>query len=73
MLEELINYVKKVKGYKCVFMESGLFVCDFYIVEGDYMYDLGIEVVEKLLEEDEKLIVIFVGMDEMVLGVIYGV
>ncbi|WVE36460.1 substrate-binding domain-containing protein, partial [Priestia megaterium] len=71
-LEEPINHGKKVKGYKRALTESGLPVRDSYIVEGDYTYDSGIEAVEKLLEEDEKPTAIFVGTDEMALGVIHG-
>ncbi|CAK8580582.1 catabolite control protein A [Priestia megaterium] len=71
-LEEPINHAKKVKGYKRALTESGLPVRDSYIVEGDYTYDSGIEGVEKLLEEDEKPTAIFVGTDEMALGVIHG-
>ena len=42
------------------------------IVEGDYTYDSGIEAFEKLLEVEDKPTAIFVGADEMALGVVHG-
>ncbi|HEX6923492.1 MAG TPA: substrate-binding domain-containing protein, partial [Bacillales bacterium] len=45
---------------------------DRYVAIGDYTYDSGIEAMQSFLEAEEKPTAIFVGSDEMALGVIHG-
>ena len=42
------------------------------VAEGDYTYDSGIEAFEKYLNQKIKPTAIFVGSDEMALGVVHG-
>ncbi|MDE3839934.1 catabolite control protein A [Bacillus methanolicus] len=71
-LHEPINKEKKLAGYKRALENSGIPYREEFIIEGDYTYDSGIEAIEKLLEMDSKPTAIFVGSDEMALGVIHG-
>mgnify|MGYP001186277928 CR=1 FL=1 len=71
-LQEPINSVKKLAGYKRALEEAGIAFNEEYVVEGDYTYESGIECVEKLLELEEKPTAITVGTDEMALGVVHG-
>lgn len=71
-LHEPINEKKKLAGYKRALADSGIEYQEEYIVEGDYTYDSGIEGFEKLKELEKKPTAIFVGSDEMALGVIHG-
>ncbi|PLR83812.1 MULTISPECIES: catabolite control protein A [Bacillus] len=69
---EPINLEKKLAGYKRALEAAGLPYRDELVIEGDYTYDSGIEAFEKLLEAEEKPTAIFVGSDEMALGVVHG-
>jgi LacI family transcriptional regulator len=71
-LHEPINGVKKLRGYQRALEESGITYREELVVEGDYTYDTGIEAFEKLLETSPKPTAIFVGTDEMALGVVHG-
>ena len=71
-LQEPINSVKKLAGYKKALEEAGIPYNEDYIVEGDYTYESGLESVEKLLELPEKPTAIAVGTDEMAIGVVHG-
>jgi LacI family transcriptional regulator len=71
-LHEPINADKKMAGYKRALSEAGIEYNEELVVEGDYTYDSGIEAFEKLLEEKNKPTAIFVGSDEMALGVVHG-
>lgn len=71
-LHEPINYENKMNGYKRALQEAGIEYREDFVVEGDYTYDSGIEAFEKYLELDKKPSAIFVGSDEMALGVIHG-
>lgn len=71
-LHEPINKEKKLAGYKRALEKSGIPFREELIIEGDYTYDSGIEAIEKLLEMDSRPTAIFVGSDEMALGVIHG-
>jgi LacI family transcriptional regulator len=73
-LSEPINGVKKLTGYKRAIDEAGLPYNEEYIIEGDYTYDSGIEAFSKISEFafDTRPTAIFVGTDEMALGVIHG-
>lgn len=71
-LHEPINEKKNLNGYKRALEEAGIEYEEELIVEGDYTYDSGIEAFEKLLELENKPTAIYVGSDEMALGVIHG-
>ncbi|WP_313799502.1 catabolite control protein A [Cytobacillus sp.] len=71
-LVEPINREKKLAGYKRALAEAGIQFKEDFVVEGDYTYDSGIEVIEKLLEQSTKPTAIFSGSDEMALGVVHG-
>ncbi|WP_462411290.1 catabolite control protein A [Neobacillus sp. Marseille-QA0830] len=63
---------KKLDGYKRALEDAGIPFNEELVVEGDYTYDSGIEALEKLLEAGNKPTAIFVGSDEMALGVVHG-
>ncbi|WP_453994384.1 catabolite control protein A [Bacillus nitroreducens] len=71
-LNEPINSEKKLVGYKRAIEDAGLSFNDEYVIEGDYTYDSGIEGFEKINELADKPTAIFVGTDEMALGVIHS-
>jgi LacI family transcriptional regulator len=71
-LHEPINSEKKLVGYKRALAEAGIEYHEDLVVEGDDTYDSGIEAFEKLMEAGEKPTAIFVGQDEMALGVVHG-
>jgi LacI family transcriptional regulator len=71
-LAEPINSEKWLAGYKRALSESGIEYNEDLVAEGDYTYDSGIEAFEKLLEAENKPTAIFVGSDEMALGVVHG-
>nr|WP_295974722.1 catabolite control protein A [uncultured Bacillus sp.] len=71
-LTEPINADKWLAGYKRALSEAGLEFAEELVAEGDYTYDSGIEAFEKLLEAEKKPTAIFVGSDEMALGVVHG-
>ncbi|MCD7032733.1 catabolite control protein A [Metabacillus sp. GX 13764] len=71
-LEEPINKFKKMEGYRRALKEAGIEYDESYVFEGDYTYDSGIEGFEKLEQLSEKPTAIFVGTDEMALGVIHA-
>lgn len=70
--QEPINRDRKMKGYKRALEEAGIEYKEELVIEGDYTYDSGIEAIEKLLELEEKPTAVYVGSDEMALGVIHG-
>lgn len=70
--QEPINRDRKMKGYKRALEEVGIEYKEELVIEGDYTYDSGIEAIEKLLELEEKPTAVYVGSDEMALGVIHG-
>lgn len=71
-LEEPINGEEKFVGYRSALEENGIEVKQDLIYVGDYTYDSGIEAIQKFMEADDKPTAIFVGNDEMALGVIHG-
>ncbi|MEK5270938.1 catabolite control protein A [Aeribacillus sp. FSL K6-8394] len=71
-MEEPVNKVKKLKGYIRALEEAGLQYDEQFVVEGDYSYESGIEAFDKVLELSPKPTAIFVGTDEMALGVIHA-
>ncbi|MEH7385708.1 catabolite control protein A [Bacillus sp. JJ1521] len=72
LLNEPINGEKKLAGYKRALEDAGLTYNEEYVIEGDYTYDSGIEGFEKIHELADKPTAIFVGTDEMALGVIHS-
>ncbi|WP_187373156.1 catabolite control protein A [Bacillus rubiinfantis] len=64
--------VKKLNGYKRALAEGNIPFNEDFIIEGDYTYDSGLEAIEKMLELPEKPTAVFVGADEMALGVVHG-
>jgi len=72
LLNEPINGEKKLAGYKRAIEDAGLSYNEEYVIEGDYTYDSGIEGFEKIHELDDKPTAVFVGSDEMALGVIHS-
>lgn len=71
-LEEPVNKIKKLNGYQRALEEAGLSLNEEYIIEGDYSYESGIEAFDKILELSPKPTAVFVGTDEMALGVIHA-
>lgn len=71
-LHEPINQDKKLAGYRRALMEAGIEYQEELVIEGDYTYDSGIEALEKIVEFNTKPTAIFVGSDEMALGVVHG-
>lgn len=71
-LHEPINSEKKLAGYKRALEEAGIEYQEDLVVEGDDTYDSGIEAFEKLMEAGEMPTAIFIGQDEMALGVVHG-
>ncbi|MDR4889265.1 catabolite control protein A [Fredinandcohnia sp. QZ13] len=72
LLNEPINGEKKLAGYKRAIEDAGLTYNEEFVIEGDYTYDSGIEGFEKIHELDDKPTAVFVGSDEMALGVIHS-
>lgn len=71
-LHEPINKEEKLKGYQRALQEAGLEYREEFVFEGDYTYDSGIDAFGKMLELDNKPTAIYVGSDEMAIGVIQG-
>ncbi|MGG4409593.1 catabolite control protein A [Niallia taxi] len=71
-LEEPINSDHKLEGYKRALADSGIAFKEELVIEGDYTYESGMESFDKLMELDEKPTAIFVGSDEMAIGVIHS-
>lgn len=71
-LNEPINRDQKLVGYKRALEQAGITYSEELIIEEDYSYDSGIDAIEKLLELENKPTAIFVGSDEMALGVVHG-
>ncbi len=71
-LHEPINRIKKLTGYKHALADAGIEYNEGLVIEGDDTYDSGIEALEKLMEVPERPTAIFVGSDEMALGVVHG-
>ncbi|MET3697247.1 LacI family transcriptional regulator [Bacillus oleivorans] len=70
-LNEPINSVKKLNGYKRALQDAGIEFNEEYVVEGDYSYDSGLEATDRLFDMDTPPTAIFVGSDEMALAVIH--
>ena len=71
-LHEPVNAEKKLLGYKRALSDAGIEYNEDLVQEGDYTYDSGIEAFEKYLELDIKPTAVFVGSDEMAVGVVHA-
>lgn len=71
-LDEPINSVHKLSGYKKALDDAGIPFKEELVIEGDYTYESGMESFDRLLELSEKPTAIFVGSDEMAIGVIHS-
>ncbi|GER66441.1 catabolite control protein A [Weizmannia acidilactici] len=71
-LHDAINRELRLEGYKEALAEAGIEFDEDYVIEGDYTYDSGIEAWQRLQELDKAPTAVFVGNDEMALGVIHG-
>ncbi|WP_026676612.1 catabolite control protein A [Fictibacillus gelatini] len=71
-LDDPINGHYKMMGYRRAHEDAGKPVDEKHIFVGDYTYDSGIEAIETFLQSDDKPTAVFVGTDEMALGVIHG-
>ncbi|KIL48328.1 catabolite control protein A [Jeotgalibacillus alimentarius] len=69
---DTINRSMKLEGYKAALENKGLTYNEDFVFEGDYTYDSGLDAWAKLRELDQKPSAIFVGNDEMALGVVHG-
>lgn len=69
-LGDPINGHYKFEGYERAIEEAGIPFDDNYVVIGDYTYDSGIEAMQTLMKMKEKPTAVFVGSDEMGVGVI---
>ncbi|MGD6802614.1 catabolite control protein A [Rossellomorea vietnamensis] len=67
-----VNNEAKLPGYKKALEEAGIEFNEELVVEGDYTYDSGLEAWQKLRELTDKPTAVFVGNDEMALGVVHG-
>ncbi|MGM0843903.1 MAG: catabolite control protein A [Bacillota bacterium] len=67
-----VNNEAKLPGYKQALEEAGIEFNEELVVEGDYTYDSGLEAWQKLNELTDKPTAVFVGNDEMALGVVHG-
>lgn len=71
-MEEPVNKEKKLSGYRRALEEANLAFNEEFVIEGDYSYDSGIEAFDKVMELSPRPTAIFVGTDEMALGVIHA-
>lgn len=63
----------KLEGYQQAMKEAGKNIPEDYVLYGgDYSYNSGLNVADKLLELEDKPAAVFVSSDEMALGVIHG-
>ncbi|MDG5473470.1 catabolite control protein A [Jeotgalibacillus sp. ET6] len=69
---DTINRALKLEGYREALQEAGIDYTDDLVIEGDYTYDSGLEAWSRLQELSTKPTAIFVGNDEMALGVVHG-
>ncbi len=72
-LEDPINGQLKFSGYRQAMEGAGIEIKDGYVSVGDLSYESGLQAVESFLQLPERPTAIFVGTDEMALGVIHGI
>ena len=71
-LEDPINGQLKFSGYRKAMENAGLDILDGFVSVGDLSYESGLQAADAFLQLPEKPTAIFVGTDEMALGVIHG-
>lgn len=71
-LHDAVNRELRLEGYKEALRNAGIEFNEDYVLEGDYTYESGIEAWQRLQELDKTPTAVFVGNDEMALGVIHG-
>ncbi|GIN86906.1 catabolite control protein A [Heyndrickxia sporothermodurans] len=71
-LHNPINSEQKLNGYKDALEKAGLPFNEEYVFEGDYTYDSGIEAWQKFSTLENRPTAVYVGSDEMALGVVHG-
>ncbi|TFE00892.1 catabolite control protein A [Jeotgalibacillus salarius] len=69
---DTINRAMKLEGYKAALENNDLSYNEDFVFEGDYTYDSGLDAWAKLRQLERKPSAIFVGNDEMALGVVHG-
>lgn len=72
-LVDPINGHYKFEGYRQALSEADLPFDDRLVTVGDHSYDSGVEAAQEFLKSRERPTAIFVGSDEMALGVIHGI
>ncbi|TLS39084.1 catabolite control protein A [Pseudalkalibacillus caeni] len=72
-LEDPINGEQKFVGYRRAHEDAGLKINENYVSVADYTYDSGMEAMDNFLGLDDRPTAVFVGTDEMALGVIHAV
>lgn len=72
-MEDPINGQLKFSGYRKAMETAGIQIKDGFVSVGDLSYDSGLQAVESFLQLPEPPTAIFVGTDEMALGVIHGI
>jgi LacI family transcriptional regulator len=70
--ENIQSNLFKYNGYIKALKDAGVPINEDFVIRDGYSYDAGIEGVQRLLELSEKPTAVFVGSDEMALGVIHG-
>lgn len=68
-----INGHYKLEGYQRAIEEAGISFDDRYVAIGDYTYDSGMEAMNTFIAMDDPPTAVFVGSDEMGIGVIHSV
>ncbi len=71
-LQDTINQEMKLVGYKEALEKSGIGYEEDFVFEGDYTYESGLEAWQKLSALEDRPTAVFVGNDEMALGVLHG-
>ncbi|HET7626858.1 MAG TPA: catabolite control protein A [Bacillales bacterium] len=71
-LTDPINGHYKFEGYRKALREAGLALKDDLVAVGDDSYDSGMEAMRKFIETGNLPTAIFVGSDEMAIGVIHA-
>ncbi len=71
-LHDRITREYKLEGYKQALNEADIKFDEELVVEGDYTYDSGLDAWSKLSSLGQTPTAIFVGNDEMALGVVHG-
>ncbi|WP_419159236.1 catabolite control protein A [Rossellomorea sp. BNER] len=69
---DTINIKSKLEGYKQALLDSSIPFNENFVLEGDYTYDSGLEAWQRIKELEDAPTAVFVGNDEMALGVVHG-